>query len=474
MGSLAHARQGAHGATTPREIALREGESPLDGVHRVLRSGAQTRAYRLLDDAHATASARASAAGGSRAAGALAASGYVAAILAELAAGADLEAADTRLAVETLADVTEMPLGLAAFAAFERMVSSPELLELPPASATEVQLTLLLHLDVVSGLVVWRCDGPDLRPLVAMGDELPLGRTRRLAQGALRGRTPLLLVGTSGLRAAPIRRFGTPVGVLVADTPATHASRIQAYLDTAAAALGPVLERELLLDRGMARERVLTQSLEQRLMRVGFDLHDGPVQDVLALGGELRLLGRELYPFVAESHRELAGGRFADLLARVEDLDHILREIAHTLESRSITSRPLGETLHRLVDEFGHRSDLDATLVITGDPESLTAAQRIAVFRAVQESLTNVREHSEASAVRVELRARRQAIEVEVRDDGKGFDVERTLARAAQRGRLGLVGMAERVRMLGGTFEIESRPGGPTTLRFALPRVVAG
>ncbi len=132
--------------------------------------------------------------------------------------------------------------------------------------------------------------------------------------------------------------------------------------------------------------------------------------------------------------------------------------------------RPLGETLHRAVDEFSARSGIKGRLEISGDPESLTAAQRIAVFRAIQESLTNAREHSGATSVDVALRARRHSIDVQVADDGHGFDVERALARAAQRGRLGLVGMGERVRMLGGTFSIDSRPGGPTIVRFTLPR----
>jgi signal transduction histidine kinase len=109
-------------------------------------------------------------------------------------------------------------------------------------------------------------------------------------------------------------------------------------------------------------------------------------------------------------------------------------------------------------------------LEIRGDAESLSSAQRVAVFRAIQEALSNVREHSGASRVDVLVRARRSSIEVRVRDDGTGFEVERALARAAQRGRLGLVGIGERVRMLGGTFEIDSAPGGPTVLIFSLPR----
>lgn len=205
-------------------------------------------------------------------------------------------------------------------------------------------------------------------------------------------------------------------------------------------------------------------------MRLGFDLHDGPIQDVLALAAEIRLLQQQVYPFVLAEHREIAYGRFEDLTARLVDLDRHLREIAHSLETKSVLSRPLGEILHREVDNFAERTGLRARLEIRGDPDSLSSAQRITVFRAIQEALANVREHSGASSVEVRVRARRSAIEVQIADDGMGFEVERALAKAAQRGRLGLVGMAERVRMLGGTFLVESSPGGPSSLKFTLPR----
>ena len=80
-----------------------------------------------------------------------------------------------------------------------------------------------------------------------------------------------------------------------------------------------------------------------------------------------------------------------------------------------------------------------------------------------------MREHAGATHVTVRVRARRSAIELQIVDDGMGFEVERALAKAAQRGRLGLVGIGERVRMVGGTFELES-PGGPTSLKITLPR----
>ena len=204
-------------------------------------------------------------------------------------------------------------------------------------------------------------------------------------------------------------------------------------------------------------------------MRLGFDLHDGPIQDVLALAADVQLLQQQVYPFILDDYREQAHGRFDDLSARLVELDRQLREIAHSLETKSVISRPLGEILHREVDGFAERTGIRAELEIRGDPDSLSSAQRITVFRAIQEALANVREHASATSVSVRVRARRSAIEVQIVDDGMGFEVERALAKAAQRGRLGLVGIGERVRMVGGTFELESQPGGPTIAQAHAP-----
>jgi len=173
---------------------------------------------------------------------------------------------------------------------------------------------------------------------------------------------------------------------------------------------------------------------------------------------------------VLDDYREQTSGRFDDLSSRLVELDRQLREIAHSLETKSVISRPMGEILHREVEGFAERSGVHVDLEIRGDPDSLSSAQRITVFRAIQEALANIREHAGATNVSVRVRARRSAIELQVVDDGIGFEVERALARAAQRGRLGLVGIGERVRMVGGTFELESAPGGPTTLKLTLPR----
>jgi signal transduction histidine kinase len=107
---------------------------------------------------------------------------------------------------------------------------------------------------------------------------------------------------------------------------------------------------------------------------------------------------------------------------------------------------------------------------VSGDFGAMTPSQKIALIRVVQEACTNIREHSGAANVELAITAGRSCVELQISDDGEGFEVTRTLQDAAQRGRLGLVGSSERVRLLGGTFDVRSGPGGPTTVSVTLPR----
>ncbi len=396
---------------------------------------------------------------------------YAATAIVELSAALELDEADMRGAGAAIAEACALPLPAARYVLFREVVRHPRLLELPPLVTIELQLGLLVGLDVLTDASLWIRTSGGLESIVSLGDDgRPSRRVRAEAKATLRGRSRLSLLGGSQLRSVPVIRFGEAYAAIVGRVGSVEQGVADAYLSEAGAALSPAIERELLLEHSASRERTLIASAERRLMRLGFDLHDGPIQDVLALAADVRLLQQQVYPFVLEDYREQATGRFDDLSARLVELDRQLREIAHSLETKSVISRPMGEILHREIDTFIERSGIEAELEIRGDPDSLSSAQRITVFRAMQEALANVREHSSATHVSVRVRARRSAIELQIVDDGMGFEVERALAKAAQRGRLGLVGIGERVRMVGGTFELESRPGGPTTLKLTLPR----
>jgi signal transduction histidine kinase len=108
---------------------------------------------------------------------------------------------------------------------------------------------------------------------------------------------------------------------------------------------------------------------------------------------------------------------------------------------------------------------IDAELRVEGDLASLSDSQKIVLFRVVQEALSNVRKHSGARKVSIALRSRRTFVDLTVTDDGNGFDPRRL-----DTDRLGLAGISERVRLLGGAVEIETSPGGGTTVRATLPQ----
>ena len=457
---------------TPEQAAPDRQATPrrLEATHQRLLADTPARAHQILKVAHRGAVTAFEGGGRTDAADRHAACVYVANALTALAAEGILDEHDTQVALEALADARDDPVDAVRYEVHSVACASPLLMELPPLVACEIELRLLVVLGVVVEVSLWHTIEGSVEPIVSVGEGAESRRARATARSSLRGGGMLSMLGARSFRSALVRRFRTPCAAIVARVSGPVA-RADAYLATAAAAMSVIYERELLLDRSAERERLLVRAGEQRLMRIGFDLHDGPIQDVLSLGAEVTLLRDQVYPFITDTHRERAAGRFDDILSRVTELDRQLRELSRSLESRSIITRPLGEILHREVDAFAERTGIETRLEIRGDPESLTSAQRIAVYRAIQESLSNIREHSGASTVEIRLRMRRASIEVRVTDDGHGFEVGRALARAAQRGRLGIVGIGERVRMLGGTFEIDSAPGGPTILTFALPRM---
>lgn len=209
---------------------------------------------------------------------------------------------------------------------------------------------------------------------------------------------------------------------------------------------------------------------ERRLLRLAFDLHDGALQSVVGLATDLRLFRMQLSAVLEDGHRELLLGRVDDLDARLLELERELRELAESLEPRSLLERPFTDVLRDELDSFSERSGVATALRLDGDFSELTASQRLALLRVVQEALTNAREHGAARSAAVTVIEDGAGVRLEVRDDGRGFAVEAARRRADAEGRLGLSGMHQRVALLGGSLDVGSRPGGPTVVSALLPR----
>lgn len=338
----------------------------------------------------------------------------------------------TLAAIERLAEVSPITVGL-------RALSDPRLLALP-LEATVAAITALLR---------------TLAPASAV----------EIRTGESPGGDP------AGAVAAPVHRWRQPCAAVVCVPEPGHAANCAALAARAAALLGPAFERASLVEDNAERCTALLRSSELRLTRLAFDLHDGPLQDVALLVGELKSLRRAV----------AAGRSVEDLLAPIDDiaglvafLDGELRDIATSSDAPSALRRPFPEAIASVVRTFSARSEIEPELELSGDFATMTDSQRIALLRIVQQSLTNVRDHSGATHVRISIAAHRSHIDATVADDGCGFDVERALDAAGRNDRMGLVGMIERVRLLGGRCDILSRPGEGTSVTLVLSRWTAG
>jgi signal transduction histidine kinase len=359
---------------------------------------------------------------------------------------------------------------LSPLASGREALRSPILAALAPRQAVRAVLRLVSGCARPRCVSLWSAGGAG--ELVDGGHEgldLPGELDRRVA-GELIAGEPEQLRGRGPLGLA-ITRAGMPAAALVARPRRGAGAGTAALLAEAAAPLAWILERETLLALGAASERALLQASERRLTRLGFDLHDGPLQELLVIGEELALF-REQLGVVLEGRRgkELLGGRLDDLDARLLALERGLRRISTSVHAGVVDSRPFAEAFEHLLAPFVARTGIAPDGRLEGDLDEISQSQRMAVLSVVGEALNNIREHSAAASVAISVIADADGVRARVWDDGRGFDVEAELLRAARRGHMGLAGVYERVRLLGGHCRVESRPGGPSEIAIALPR----
>jgi two-component system sensor histidine kinase UhpB len=245
--------------------------------------------------------------------------------------------------------------------------------------------------------------------------------------------------------------------------PAPPAAAVAALFVAAGAAV--TIARLLSRYRGSLaqRERDLA-SLSARLMsaqederrRLSRELHDGLGQSLTATLAYLWAAERQVPPELkpVRAHLQEVRSLIARTLAEVRDLSQLLRPSA-------LDDYGLLPSLEKQVVGFREQHHIETALTTSGLPERLPPEVETTVYRVTQEALTNVARHAQARKVRIVLAAVPGGLELAVEDDGVGF----TPPRRAEG--LGLIGMRERVRALGGTFEIASDGG--TQVRVRLP-----
>lgn len=205
--------------------------------------------------------------------------------------------------------------------------------------------------------------------------------------------------------------------------------------------------------------RQFNQLLEREATRLAQTLHDDTGQLLVAAQLGLGTLAADAPESLRGRLKEVT-----DLLSQVEEQ---LRTLSHTLRPPILDDLGLVPALEFLADRIS-RSGGPSVRVEGAIEGRLPSPVEIAVYRVVHEALLNAKKHGRAREVRIRLERRQGWLRGSVRDDGRGFDAALLAVGKLRRG-LGLTGMRERARALGGTFELDSRPGHGTEIRIAVP-----
>ena len=202
----------------------------------------------------------------------------------------------------------------------------------------------------------------------------------------------------------------------------------------------------------------LREELELERRRIARTLHDECGQELTAVRLRLATLA-------------IAGAEFPAIAPLVADVDAALAQAARAMRALVGGLRPpllddlgLMAAIRNLARRVESQSGVAVDVTVAGEVEGLPDETSLALYRVLQEALTNVQRYAKATEVSVELRADANSVRLAVLDNGRGFDPSRV-----ERGSFGLIGMRERALELGGSALIDSRPGAGTRVVVELP-----
>jgi PAS domain S-box-containing protein len=209
--------------------------------------------------------------------------------------------------------------------------------------------------------------------------------------------------------------------------------------------------------------RQVLQAQEEERKRISRELHDVIAQTLTGINIRLATLkkGAGLRPENFDRDLELAQ-------KLVENAVNVVHQFARELRPAVLDDLGLIPALHSFLKNFTAQTGVHSHLTAFAGLEELDASRRTILYRVAQEALTNVARHAQASRVEVTIQKQAGGICMKINDDGRSFNVEQRL-RGKGGKRLGLLGMRERLEMVGGRFEIASAPGQGTTVTAEIP-----
>ncbi len=266
--------------------------------------------------------------------------------------------------------------------------------------------------------------------------------------------------------AIPLKSKGQVRGVLVLASRRSRPllSGEQELLTAVGSAIGVAIENARLYERMRFYARQVTGAQEEERQRIARELHDGVLQQLI-------VLSRRLDAWIVPSQPlcTVPTERLAALQELIRDMSSELRRFARDLRPSTLDHLGLVPALRGMLRDLEAEHKVAAQLQVVGQAERLLPDQELALFRVAQEALNNVRRHANASQVSVRIEFHPAQVQMTIEDDGHGFHVPEAANDYVSIGKLGLAGMDERARSVGGTLVIRSEPGHGTAVRMAIP-----
>jgi len=209
--------------------------------------------------------------------------------------------------------------------------------------------------------------------------------------------------------------------------------------------------------------RQIISAQEEERKEISRELHDEVVQTLVGINVELAALGKG-----AATSMDSLKAKIARTQRLVENSVNAVHRFARELRPAVLDDLGLIPALHAYSKSLAARKKIKIQMTAFGGVEALGGVKRTVLFRVAQEALTNVARHAQATQVNLGISQISGGVRMEISDNGKSFPVGTTLL-AANNKRLGLVGMRERIEMVGGRLTIESARGKGTTVRAEIP-----
>ena len=215
------------------------------------------------------------------------------------------------------------------------------------------------------------------------------------------------------------------------------------------------------IQRKQQMELWIVESQEAERRKISREIHDGPAQSLASMIIRLDLLGRDI-----PGQKMSLDEQIADLKKIATESLTDIRRIMFDLKPTLFHDKGLSSALRDYFNDYEAKYNFDIDLVVLGEECQYDLGLEIALFRLIQEAITNIRKHAGVNKAKVKMEDTGEGLTIVIKDDGVGFDTNQNYNQADH---YGIMGMQERVQLIGGRMEIISAPNSGTQVIIFIP-----